>query len=131
MFICRGNNVMQLWADNLPMQKKDRGRLDSKIDLLERAKDNFLPGLLHRTRCKHIMHLVVNGKVALRPLLCRGPFVQNEFTFLYGTTEKDRKFVQKDAPERAEWNRADLVCNPTRRCKHVRFSTDPQEGIQE
>ncbi len=117
-----GINVMQFWANQMSMQKRDRGRLDSKIDLLARAGDNLPPKLLHTTRCKHIMHLVVNGEVALRPMLCRGPFDhRREFTFLFGTTERDRKFVQRDAPERAEQNRNDLICHSENRCKHERF----------
>ena len=69
------------------------------------------------------MHLVVNGEVALRPMLCRGPFDhRREFTFLFGTTEQqDPKFVQRDAPERAEQNRNDLICHSENRCKHERF----------
>jgi hypothetical protein len=120
-----GINVMQFWAIQMCMQKRDRGRLDSKIDLLARVGDNLPPKLLHPTRCKYIMHLMVNGEVALRPMLCRGPFNhQREFTFLFGTTERDRKLVQRDAPERAEQNRNDLIRHPENRCKHERFRKD-------
>ena len=76
-------NAIQVWAKET-LQMRDRGRLDSKIDLLERAETNLLPGLLHPTtkQTKHIMHLVVNGQVAIRPMLCRGTIdFHNEFTF--------------------------------------------------
>lgn len=120
-----GVNVMQHWATQMSMQKRDRARLDSKIDMLQRVEDNLPPGLLHPTRCKPIMHLVVNGKVALRPMLCRGPFDhEKEFTFLFGTTERDRKLVDRDAPERALQNREDLIRHPENRCKHERFRKD-------
>jgi hypothetical protein len=127
-----GINVMQFWANGMSMQKRDRGRLDSKIDLLERAGDTLPPKLLHSIRRhKTIMHLVVNGEVALRPMLCRGPFnMQKEFTFLFGTAERDRKFAQRDAPERAERNRQDLISNPQNRCKHERFGKEDQTDIQ-
>jgi hypothetical protein len=116
-------NVMQYWATQMCMQKRDRGRLDSRIDILRRVGDNLPPRLLHPTRCKHIMHLVVNGEVALRPMLCLGPFDHDrEFTFLFGTIERDRKLVQRDAPERAEQNRNDLIIHPENRCKHERFA---------
>ena len=116
-------NVMQTWADKMPMQKKERARLDMRIDLLERVEDNLPPGLLHNTKCKHIMHLVVNGRVTLRPMLCRGPFdMKREFTFLFGATEKDRKLIPRDAPEQSEKNRKDLISNPEKRCRHERFS---------
>lgn len=121
-----GSNVMQDWADGLPMQKRDRGRLDSKIDMLAIAGDQLPPGLLQNTRCRHIMELAVNGQVALRPMLCRGPFVmQSEFTFLFGVIERDRRYVPHDAPERAEANRLDLLSHAEKRCEHERFSKDP------
>jgi hypothetical protein len=126
----QGINVMQLWATEMSMQKRDRGRLDSKIDLLARVGDSLPPKLLHRTRCRHIMHLVVNGEVALRPMLCRGPFdPRREFTFLFGTTERDRKLVQRDAPKRAEQNRNDLINHPENRCGHERF-TKREEDVK-
>ena len=120
-----GRNVMQDWADSLPMQKRDRGRLDSKIDMLERAGDKLPPGLRQNTRCRHIKELAVNGRVALSPMLCRGPgpfSMQSEFTFLCGAVERDVKYVPSDAPERAEERRLDLLAHADKRCKHERFS---------
>ncbi|MBA3037246.1 MAG: hypothetical protein FP814_12220 [Desulfobacterium sp.] len=126
-----GNNVMQKWADKMPMQPRERGRLDSKIDLLKRVETNLPPGLFHPTKCRHIMHLVINGQVTLRPMLCRGPFAtQGEFTFLCGATEKDRKYIPRDAPERAEVNRTDLKLHPEKRCQHERFNKFPETSIQ-
>lgn len=118
-----GENVIQCWADRFPLQKKDRGRLDSKIDMLESAGDNLPPKLLTPTKVRHIMELVVNGQVAFRLMLCRGPFdVKSEFTFLFGATEKDRKYIPKDSPKIADRNRANLISNPSQRCKHGRFN---------
>ena len=95
----QGRNVMQYWADNLPMSKRDRGRLDSKIDLLGSEGDNLPPGLLQDTRCSHIKEIAVNGRMALRAMLCRGPFaMQSEFTFLLGAVERDMKYAPRDAP---------------------------------
>ncbi len=122
---------MQYWVDSLPMQKRDRGRLDSKIDMLAKSGDDLSPGLLQNTRCRHIMELAVNGQVALRPMLCRGPFaMQSEFTFLLGVVERDRRYVPPDAPERAEANRLDLLAHPEKRCDHERFVKDTEEIIQ-
>lgn len=123
-------NVMQLWADGIPMQKRERARLDMRIDLLERVEDDLPPGLLHNTKCKHIMHLVVNGQVTLRPMLCRGPSdMKKEFTFLFGATERDRKYVPRNAPDEAEKNRIELTLDIRRRCKHERFSRDSETSI--
>lgn len=118
----RGRNVMQDWADNLHMEKEYRGRLDSKIDMLANAGDQLPPGLLQKTKCVHIMELAVSGRVALRLMLCRGPFaMQSEFTFLFGATERDKKYVPRDAPQRAETNRLDLLKHPEKRRDHERF----------
>jgi len=71
------------------------------------------------------MELAVNGQVALRPMLCRGPFaMQSEFTFLFGVIERDRRYVSPDGPERAEANRLDLLAHAEKRCEHERFSKD-------
>jgi hypothetical protein len=126
----QGDNILQVWADNMPMQKKDRGRLDSKIDMLAKSGDNLPPKLLQPTKSKHIMEIAVNGPVALRVMLCRGPFnMKNEFTFLYGATEKNRKHVPRDAPERANGHRDDLLLNPNRRRKHERFGQTSQTRV--
>lgn len=125
-----GFSVMHSWADEMPMQTRERAKLDQKIDLLKRTEDNLLPKLLHPTKCKHIMHLTVNGRVALRPMLCRGPANEKkEFTFLFGTTERDRKFVDRNAPQKAEDNRQNLELHPGRRCKHERFFENPERVV--
>lgn len=119
----QGRNVMQYWADSLPMQKRDRGRLDSKIDMLAIAGDDLPTGLLQPTRHRHIKELAVNGQVALRAMLCHGPFaMRSEFTFLCGAVERDVKYVPSDAPKKAEARRLDLLAHADKRCKHERFS---------
>jgi hypothetical protein len=66
----------------------------------------------------------VNGQVALRPMLCRGPFAMgSEFTFLFGAGERDRKYVPLDAPKQADKNRLDLLkIGEHGRENHKRFS---------
>jgi len=125
-----GRNVIKDWADGLPMQKRDRGRLDSKVDMLAKAGDDLPPRLLQPTKSRHIMELALNGQMILRLMLCRGPFsMKNEFTFLFGAVEKNRKYIPKDAPERADGNRTDLILNPSKRCKHEQFSKSSQAII--
>jgi hypothetical protein len=126
-----GNNMIQGWADSLPLQKRTRAKLESKIDMLAKAGDDLPPGLLQPTRCKHIMEIATKGNVAVRLMLCRGPFdMSQEFTFLYGSRERDKKYVPRDAPERADSNRNDLQANPRRRRKHETFIKSPQRSIQ-
>jgi len=125
-----GRNVIQDWADNLPMQKRDRGRLDSKIDLLANHGDDLPPRLLQPTRMKHVMEIAVNGQVAIRLMLCRGPFdMAGEFTFLLGATERDRKYVPREAPQKADKNRTQLLSYKNQRCNHERFNKENKESI--
>lgn len=105
-----------------------RARLDLKIDLLERSGDSLPPKLITPTsgkpRYRHILEMRVNGQVALRPMLCRGPFaMQSEFTFLLGAEEHDRKYVPSDAPKQADQNRIVLLkIGEHGRENHKRFS---------
>lgn len=126
----RHRNVMQDWANGLPMSKKDRSRLDLRIDLLREQGDNLFPKMLQSTRQRHIMEIAVNGQVALRPLLCRGPFaIQTEYTFLFGAVEQNRKYVPRDALSRAEAHRLDLIAHREKRCEHGEFNKKTDEGV--
>jgi hypothetical protein len=119
----QGRNVMLEWANRLPMQKTERAKLNSKIDLLERVGLDLAPGILADTGNRHIKKLRVRGKVQLRPMLCLGPIIlDSEFTFLQGAIEKDYKLIPPDATDRAEENRSDLLAHPGKRCGHERFS---------
>ena len=40
-----GNNVIQVWADELPLQKRTRAKIESKIDMLAKAGDDLPPKL--------------------------------------------------------------------------------------
>lgn len=125
----RGRNAMQVWA--MGLSKKDRARLDLRADLLEKEGDNLFPNILQSTRQRHILEIRVNGQIALRPLLCRGPVtVDKEYTFLFGAVEQNRKYEPRDAPNRAEAIRLDLIGYPEKRCKHERFIKDTEEDAQ-
>jgi hypothetical protein len=59
----------------------------------------------------------IRGNVALRPLLVLGPRLkESEITFLLMAQEKDRKYVPRDAEERAE-RRLQEILNDERRRK--------------
>jgi len=102
------------------------GRLNQKLDMLERYGIDGLPPKLvagplggHR----HIYKLRIDGSVAMRPMLCKGPIDMNrEFTLLLGATERDRVLDPMDAPRRAEQRRTEIIANPTRRCNHERVA---------
>ena len=114
-------NVIKEWT--LSLQKKERAKLNQKIDILQQHGPNLSPKLLSDTGNKKIDKIRVNGKVALRLFLCRGPMnPETEFTLLYGAIEKDRKTIPKNALKRAQQNREALILDPTRRVKHERIS---------
>ena len=127
----RDRNVMQEWAFTL--SEEQRARLDLKIDVLERAGDDA-PKLLTPTsgkpRQRHILEIPMKGKVALWPMLCRGPFARGEFTFLFGAVERDRVYVPLNAPLRAEANRLDLITRGDKgRENHKRFGKENKELV--
>lgn len=130
----RDRNVMQEWAS--VFNEEQRGRLDLKIEVLERVEveEDLPPKLLTPTsgkpRQRHILEIPMKGKVALRPMLCRGPFVRGEFTFLFGAVERDRVYVPSNAPLRAEANRLDLMKRGDRgRENHKRFGKENKELV--
>ena len=101
----KGINQIKKWTQGL--QKRDRVRLNRKLDLLEQSGKDLPPGLLSDTDSSKIKKLRITGRKVptLRPMLCRGPInVETEFTILQGAIEQDRKLVPSDAvlPSRTE-----------------------------
>jgi hypothetical protein len=103
-----GNSVLRDW----PLQKRERIRLNQKLDLLMQYGLGA-PGLVggpNIGKQRHIYKLKVRGDVQLRPMFCRGPFDTNtELTFLAIATERDRVLVPANAPRLAEFRRQQLI----------------------
>jgi hypothetical protein len=117
----RGLNDFEAWSRGL--EKPDRARLSQKLRMLETVGPELPPQLLAGPikGQSHIYKLRINGRVALRPLLCKGPISNDEeFTLLKGATEVDRKWEPRNAPFAAETRRQEILRDPTRRCNHVR-----------
>ena len=115
----RGISDFESWSRTL--EKRDRARLSAKLRMLETAGPELPPQLLAGPIKGHIYKLRINGQVALRPLLCKGPINNDEeFTLLMGAIERDRKLEPRNAPDIAERRRQEILNNPTRRCNHVR-----------
>ena len=116
-----GRNDFQLWSSRL--QKPDRAKLSQKLRMLETVGPDLPPQLLagpikHHA---HIYKIKINGSVALRPLLCKGPIHnEEEFTLLMGAVERGWKWEPADAPSTAETRRQEIIDNHGRRCNHVR-----------
>jgi hypothetical protein len=67
--------------------------MNRKIDALAKDGKDFCPGLagpLHGS--PHLYKIKVNGRVAARLILCKGPInMETEYTFLLGAFENDDK----------------------------------------
>jgi hypothetical protein len=118
----KGRDVMQEWATDQGLTKRDRAQLNQKIDMLQLNGFDLHPRLLAGpiNKQKHIYKLIVHGQRMLRPMLCKGPFdMDSEFTFLLGAIEIN--FKLNHDPATASQNRETLISNPTRRTAHERY----------
>ena len=104
------------------LQKKDLIRLTQRIDKLSESGHELCPGLagpLHNSR--HLYKIKVNGNVAVRLLLCKGPLsMETEYTLLLGAFETDDE-LPVGTLETAEQNRQDIIRDRNRRCVHERL----------
>lgn len=114
----RGGNVIKDFLSRL--QKVDLAKINARLTLLANQGDHLYPSILTpAVRSAHVKELVVNGKVAIRLLLCKGPINhRNEFTILMGAFEKDRAYVPKNAVQKAEERREIVITDPSRRIEH-------------
>jgi hypothetical protein len=99
------------------IEAKERAKLLARVQALRGSGYAILGGnVLTDTREKHVKEIRVNGNVAVRMLMCRGPVNGNkEATLLFGAFERDNKYDPKDAPERAEKRRKEVEADPARR----------------
>ena len=116
-----GKNRIAEWSRTL--QKPDLARFNRKLKMLEDNGPALGPRLLAGPieGHAHIYKLRINGRVALRPLLCKGPIkIEKEFTFLIGALEQDRKLQPPNAPSQAEDRRKEIIADngSHTRCKH-------------
>lgn len=112
-------NPMRTWSEHL--QKKERAKLNSRIDALAMHGTDLIPGLVAPTGTASIFKLKIHGNVQLRPMLCEGPG-RNEaaFTFLLGAIEVSWEYDPPGAPEVAAGLRENLIRNPKWRRNHER-----------
>lgn len=114
----KGNEI-EKWT--LGLQKRERIKLNAKLDMLEQAGGDLPPQLLAPTGVPHIFKIKVQGNPKLRPLLCKGTVDNdNEFTILVGTKEIQWEYEPKEALAIAVQRREELLNDPSRRCKHVK-----------
>ncbi|MEK7993365.1 MAG: hypothetical protein AAB403_06120 [Planctomycetota bacterium] len=124
-----GRDVLKEWAREARLATRVRARLDQKLDVLRRQSFEILihTHLLAGPIAKqlHIYKLRVDGQVAVRVMLCRGPLPgEPGYTLLAGALERDRRLTPADAPERATRNRDKVISDPVHRRKpYERFGT--------
>jgi len=111
---------MKTWSGGL--QKKERAKLNARIDALAMHGPELIPGLLSPTGVANIFKLKARGQVQLRPMVCEGPGLEPGFTFLLGAKEISSKYDPEDAPEKAAEIRNDLLAHPERRIEHERVN---------
>lgn len=111
-----GENQFKLWTRGL--EKIPRAKLKSKIDMLRLHGEDLFPEVLTDTPVRGIRKIRVKGNVQLRPLLCRGPHGDAEYTFLIGAKEVGNEFDPKNALETANARKATIAGDKNRRCEH-------------
>lgn len=112
---------MKAWS--IGLQKKERAKLNAKIDALEMYGTDLIPGILAPTGVASIFKLKAQGQVKLRPMVCEGPGTgEQAFTFLMGAKEISWKYEPSDAPKIASDLRNDLIAHPERRILHERVA---------
>ena len=119
----RGNDIARATRG---LQKKERAKLARKFIALEtNGQDELYPGLVSGPLrgARHIYEIKINGPVAVRPLLCKGPQNMNqEYTILMIAQERDNQWVPRNAPQIAENRRQEIITNPQRRVRHERIA---------
>ena len=93
--------------------------MNQKIDMLEQKGKDLCPGLAGPLLgSPHLYKIRVNGNVAPRLLLCKGPIhMEAEYTLLLGEFERGDR-LPEGTLERAEAFRHEIIANP-----HERWSS--------
>jgi hypothetical protein len=112
-------NLIRAWSSQL--QKKERAKLNQRLDSLAMHGPELIPGILSPTGMASILKLKIHGQVQLRPLLCEGPGRGEEaFTLLLGAFEVSDDYVPTGAPLIASRAREALIKDLRRRVLHER-----------
>jgi hypothetical protein len=128
----RGVNEIAEWASRL--QKPERIKLRSKLDMLAKAGGDLPPDLLMKTEVAYIYKLKVQGNPKLRPMIFRqhltfteqdtGDEIDEEvYVVLIGAKEISWEFEPRGADISAGSRRLEVINNPTERVRyHVRIN---------
>jgi hypothetical protein len=134
----RGRNDIAEWTRQL--QKPERIKLRSKLDMLAIAGGDLPPDLLMKTEVPYIYKLKVQGNPKLRPMICRQhlKFAEKDLRFgnqdslvkideevyvvLIGAKEISWEYEPAGADIDAGHRRIAVIANPQQRlCRHERI----------
>ncbi len=116
-----GESEIQPWIEKL--QKKERAKLEEKLDALHLNGEELRPQTLTGTNERSILKLRVQGGVKLRLLLCRGPMdPKAEYTLLIGAKEVGSVLQPKGAEKTAAARRAEVIKDSKRRKINERYA---------
>jgi hypothetical protein len=116
-----GKNDIKEWT--LDLEKIQRGKLNAKLDQLQRVGPDLFPHVLTGTDTPGILKIRVKGNVQLRPMLCQGPIHHEcEYTLLIGAVERGSCLIPDKADEKALERKETIINDPNRRCPHERVS---------
>ena len=96
--------------------------MNKRIDLLETNGKDLCPGLAGPlSKSPHLHKIKINGSVAARLLLCKGPIqMETEYTLLLGAFERDDE-LPEGTLETAESYRQNILRDPKKwRSPHER-----------
>lgn len=119
----RGRNAILEWVKDERLTSRDRAMLNQKLTRLSQIDYDLAVAtkLLCGPIYKSIYKLKIHGDVMLRPMLCRGPFNNDEeYTLLLGAIETGGK-LPKGAKEEADERRSMIMADPARRMSHERI----------
>jgi hypothetical protein len=115
-----GRNAIKTWTERL--QTTDRAKLDERLDKLQKHGDELVPRMLTGTSVAGIQKLRIQGRVQLRPMLCKGPIsVTTEYTLLAGATEVGSRLKPNGVEQTALTRKREVIGAPLiRRKSHER-----------
>lgn len=120
-FDSNSHNLIKAWTEGL--QKNDRAKLNERLDKLAKHGDELVPRILTGTTVPGIQKLRIQGRVQLRPLLCKGPHdLHGEYTLLAGAKEVGDVLTPKGVEQTALTRKKDVISDEGRRKKHERVA---------
>lgn len=118
------DNLILRWLEDDKITRRDRAKLNAKLDHLVRMDFNLAIGTNMLAKVyKNVLKLKVHGEVQLRPMLCRGPIDDaSEYTLLVGAVETGGRLPESVMIESAKRRGQILAHKGTKhRCMHERF----------